>query len=184
MSHPLAHPRFTEVCAYLDACHEDLRAVYQSMPPAMRATRPAPDRWSADDILAHLIILDRRFAALFTARLRAAREAGLGPETDASPILPHIDLTRVLDRRERIAAPAVMHPEALGAPASWEDYDRARAELKRALELGDGFALLELHHPHPVLGPVDFYAWIALIGAHAARHGEQMREVAAELTSS
>ncbi len=46
---------------------------------------------------------------------------------------------------------------------------------------GDGLALQEIVYPHPWLGPLNAYEWIAFIAAHMARHTEQIREVSVQL---
>jgi hypothetical protein len=49
---------------------------------------------------------------------------------------------------------------------------------------GDGYALGEIVHPHPALGPLDMYGWMAFCGAHAARHAAQIREIDAILAGA
>jgi hypothetical protein len=41
----------------------------------------------------------------------------------------------------------------------------------------DGLALSEIVQPHPVLGPINLYQWIAFVGAHEARHAAQVMEL-------
>jgi hypothetical protein len=48
--------------------------------------------------------------------------------------------------------------------------------LHASIAQGDGLALSAMTHPHPLLGPLSRYAWIALVGAHEARHAAQLRE--------
>jgi hypothetical protein len=172
------HPRMTELFRYIDGQHEQLRAAYEAVPHATRTLRPAPEVWSATDVISHLTLVERRLAGLFAAKLQAARDAGTPAETDDSPILPTIELARVLDRSTRIAASEHVQPGVLSAPATWDDYDQARSQVKTAALIGDGLALATITHLHAVLGPLDLYGWIAFTGAHAARHAEQIREVA------
>jgi hypothetical protein len=171
------HPRMAELIRYIDEQHERLRTVYNSVPPDRRGTRPSPGQWSATEVIAHLTLIERRLAGMFTMKLQAARDAGLQLESDESPVLPTIDLAAVLDRTTRISAPDPVQPERLPEPATWGEYESTRAQLKTAILSGDGLALGGIRHPHPVFGLIDLYSWIAFTGAHAARHAEQIREV-------
>ena len=54
--------------------------------------------------------------------------------------------------------------------------ERAGASVRDALLSGDGLALGEITHPHPLLGPLTLYDWFGFIAAHEARHAAQLRE--------
>jgi hypothetical protein len=178
------HPRMTELFDYLDEQHEQLKATFEAIPPAQRSVRPSPERWSATDVLGHLTLLERRLAGLFAAKIEAARGAGLPAESDDSPLLPTMPLARVLDRETKIVAPEAVQPGNLPAPATWNDYEQARAQLKAAALTGDGLALAQVTHAHPAFGSLDLYTWLAFAGGHAARHAAQIRETAATLPVS
>ena len=53
-----------------------------------------------------------------------------------------------------------------------------------AIARGDGLALSQVEHPHPIFGPLNLYQWVAFVGAHEARHAAQIREVGAQLAGS
>ena len=166
-----------ELFGYIDAQHEVLRAAYESVPVEKRAVRPAPDVWSATDVLGHLTIVEGMMAGMFADKVKAARDAGLAQEQDDSPILLTLKIDAVLDRTRKISASDTAKPANLPEPATWEDYEQTRAKLKSALLMGDGLALGTVSHPHRAFGPIDLYTWIAFAGAHAARHAAQIREV-------
>jgi hypothetical protein len=52
-----------------------------------------------------------------------------------------------------------------------------RRALADVVARGDGLALGKVSAPHPALGSFNGYDWIAFVGAHAARHADQMREM-------
>jgi hypothetical protein len=178
------HPRLSEIFNYLDSEYANLRAAFESVPVAQRGVRPSPDRWSANDVVGHLTLVERRLGGMFGTLVGEALAGGLRPESDHSPILERCDLSRVLDRSKRIVASAGADPRLSGDVLSWSDYERARDDLKTAVRQGDGLALGDLTLPHPVFGPLNLYEWTAFVGAHAARHAEQIRETAASLQPS
>jgi hypothetical protein len=89
-----------------------------------------------------------------------------------------IDMDRVLNRTVRISASETSWPTGtMDAEAAWAALERARQTLCDAVRSADGLALGALVHPHPVLGPINMYQWIAFVGAHEARHAAQVIEL-------
>ena len=120
---------------------------------------------------------ERQVALLLTRLFRDAVARGIPPETDARPILAAIDTRRITDRSIRTMAIDSLRPPGKLTPAeSLDELGSARLALEEAAQIGNGLALNEVVHPHPTLGPLNGYEWIAFIGAHMARHIEQIRE--------
>ena len=151
------HPRTEELLRHLDTQHERLRAAVDSIPRPRRDVKPSPDRWSVAEVLEHLSIVETRIERVFSKRLAEARVAGLGPERASSPVVGTIDMDRLLDRTRRITA--------------------TEAALPTGKLDADGLALSDVSHPHPVLGPINLYQWIAFVGGHEARHAAQVIEL-------
>ncbi|HVZ19814.1 MAG TPA: hypothetical protein VG871_02060, partial [Vicinamibacterales bacterium] len=74
------HSHVAEVFTRLDDAHAELRAATESVPEPLRSRRPAETRWSVNEVLEHLSIVETRFSAVLAAAIAAARQAGLGPE--------------------------------------------------------------------------------------------------------
>jgi len=178
------HPRTEELLQHLDKQHERLRRAVEDVPRDRRETKPQPERWSVAEVLEHLSIVETRIGRVFTAKLTEARAAGLGRERDASPVVGTIDMDRVLDRTRRItAAEAALPSGKLDADAAWAELERARDALCSSVRDADGLALGDVVHPHPVLGPINLYQWIAFVGGHEARHAAQVMELRDLLSS-
>jgi hypothetical protein len=176
------HPQIQEVLEYLDTTRSELSKAVEDVSAARREERPGPDRWSVAEVLDHLSILEGRVAQLVSGRLAAARAAGLGPELETSSVLDTVDRARILDRSRRATAPDFVRPQsACDATAAWAALQQTRAELRAAVVANDGFALSEVKHEHPVLGLINLYQWLVFVGAHEARHTDQIREIALEL---
>jgi hypothetical protein len=171
------HPRSAEVLAYLDEQHVVLRDAYESVPPERRSDRLAPNQWSAADVITHLAMIENRVAKVFAKTIAEGRARGISAESDVSPVLPTIDLARMLDRSRKLNAPAPINPIDNGASLGWDDFETGRSALKAAFLDGDGLALNELTAPHPIFGPLGMYEWVVFVGAHCARHAMQLREI-------
>lgn len=171
------HPRTLEILGYLDSQRTALRGAINAIPPALRDTAPAPGRWSAAAVVEHLALVEDRIARLLTERIAEARKEGLGAEPSADPVLPTIDVGRVLDRAERVSAPENVQPRGMGTDEAWAALVRADAALRSTAIEGDGLALGSVALPHSVLGSMTIYQWFAFVGAHEARHAAQIREI-------
>jgi hypothetical protein len=176
------HPRIEELIRHLDSTRAELRAAIDGIPDARRSIKPASGGWSSIGVLEHLALAESRVIGLLAKKISEAKAAGLGPETDATPVLPRLGIERVIDRSVKIEAPPTIQPtQERALEVVWTALEDARRGLKQLLAECDGFALGEISHPHPVFGPIDGYQWIGFIGSHEARHAAQIREIGASL---
>jgi hypothetical protein len=179
------HPRIQETLDYLDSERAALREAVDQVPPRLRERQPGPDRWSVAQVLQHLTLIEVGVAKLVAKRLAEAKAEGLGPEVETSSILNSINVPAILDRERKVAAPERVRPQTdVEAAAAWLALEQARATLCDAVLSGDGIALSEVKHQHPVLGLCNLYQWLLFVGSHEARHTAQIREIANELATS
>ena len=177
------HPRINEILEYLDSTRLDLGNAVDGVAATRREERPGPERWSVAEVLEHLAIIEGRIGKLVATRIAAAKSAGLGPESDTSPILDSIDRAKVVDRSRAKTAPDMLKPQSgAEATAVWSRLEQSRAALREAVISGDGLALSEIKQEHPVLGLIDLYQWLVFVGSHEARHTAQIREIGSEFS--
>jgi uncharacterized damage-inducible protein DinB len=173
------HPRIAEALDYLDTERANLCAAVELLPPALRDQPPAPDRWSVAQVLQHLTLIESRIVPLVNKLIAGARAQGLGPETETSPILNTRHAAKIADRSLRVTAPEETRPPSdIDAGSAWAALEQSRQALRAAVTSGDGLALSEVKHPHPVLGEINLYQWILFVGSHEVRHTDQVREIA------
>jgi hypothetical protein len=169
------HPITDELLAYLDEQRSVLKSAFGSVPAAMRDRSPAPERWSAANIVEHLAIVEVRVSMLLSDRIEEARSK-LSPSISTGAILPEIDYKRMYDRSTRVKAPETAIPTGLDAAAAWTSLENASSMMRAMLIANDGLDLSSIAHPHPRFGSLSVYEWIAFLGAHEVRHAEQIRE--------
>jgi hypothetical protein len=173
------HPRIQEVLNYLDTTRSDLEKVVETVMPESREKRPSADCWSVAEVLEHLGIIEGRIVPLIAGSIAAAKAAGLAPEGETGSVLDSVDRSRISDRSQRVTAPEMVKPSAgLDGRSAWLALQQSRADLRAAVLSGDGLALSEVKQKHPVLGMINLYQWLIFVGAHEARHTEQIREIA------
>ena len=170
------HQRTTELLAHLDGQHAELRRAVDAVPMALRARRPAADRWSVANVLEHLAIVEVRVVEGLSSRFEEARTAGLPPSSDTS-VVRQADLARYLDRERRNVSGAASQPRGLEAEAAWAAVDQARDTTRALVIQTDGLAVETVVLPHPLFGSLDFYQWIVFLGGHEGRHALQVREI-------
>jgi len=151
------------------------------VPEPARNIRPAPDRWSAAEVLAHLAKVEASSGKLFSVHARQLRESGAPLESseDARAIIEGFTRFPMHIRTRMIEAPEMVQPEAY---SDFGDAVRAleasRARLLEAIAKADGLALGSVSAAHPRLGPLTMYEWLLMIARHEARHVEQLDEIA------
>jgi hypothetical protein len=104
----------------------------------------------------------------------------LPPETETASVLGTGPASRAVDRSRRFSTSEASEPRDADPAHVWDDFMAARRDLMAVVATGDGLALGSVSAPHPALGALSVYDWIAFIGAHAARHADQIREDAVQ----
>jgi hypothetical protein len=161
----------------LDAAHR--------VPAHARNTRPAPDRWSAAEVLGHLAKVEASSGKLFSVHARGLRDAGAPPETsdDARPIIDGFTRFPMHTRTRMIEAPEIVLPaDGITFDEALLALSASRARLLEAIAKADGLALGAVSAAHPRLGPLTMYEWLLMIARHEARHAEQLDEIASAVS--
>jgi len=180
------HPYIAAVFDRLGSARANLRAAVDAVPPQVRSHKPAPDRWSVNEVVEHLSIVETLFTQRIAGAIDKARQDGLGDEQAPERTLLPADVeTRVADRENRRTAPEAARPTGtLDAVTAWERVEQARAVLHDTIAAADGLALSTVMESHPAFGALTVYQFAELIAAHEARHTAQVKEIAATLATA
>ena len=178
------HPRLAGIAAFLEDARSRVVADALTLSPEDSARRPAPDAWSADEILTHLGLVEPGSAKLVGKSVRVAREAGLPREASEEPVLRLLDGRGFETGEQKLVAPEFVAPRAvLPRDEALAALGRSRDLLTNVLAGVDGWALAEVVAPHPILGPFNMYEWLLFVGKHELRHLAQLERTAAALAS-
>lgn len=139
-------------------------------------TRPTEERWSAAELVAHLMMVERAVIE------KADRVAQKSPKRISILKRIHVPMALVEVRLIRRKTPIPVDAEML------RDKEAMLAELREVRERTVAFLeetrsrdLSEYCWAHPALGTLNTYEWIRFIASHEVRHTKQMREIAAGL---
>jgi uncharacterized damage-inducible protein DinB len=139
-------------------------------------TCPCEGVWSAGELVAHLIMVERRVIG--------SADKYLQKPPNEVPLLKrfHVPMAVVAARLIRRKSPNP--PE----PGLMREKEEMLAELRevrgRTLAFLDEMRQRDLSKyrwPHPFIGSLNAYDWMCFIAAHEIRHTKQMQEIAANL---
>jgi hypothetical protein len=160
------------------AVREALRREVQGLSEGQLAFQPIPGKWSIGEILDHLHLAERSIARVLSKILQQAAGRGLVGEPGSMDYLPHqIDLqiyNQPADAPESVR-PSPERP--LGQLL--ESLQESRERLQEVASQADGRVVGNVTIRHFQLGELHFYQWLALAGAHEAKHLVQIRQIKA-----
>ena len=172
------HTHLTEVLSRLDGARAALRGALEAIPAPLQRQRPAPDRWSAAEVIEHLTLVERIFGGRIVRAIDTARSSGLAPKAHPRTALPDAIEQRMSDRVNKRQAPETAQPTGtVDVAAGWAALEGGHATLRAALSRCDGLALSQVTLDHPFFGTMTVYQWVELMAAHEGRHTEQIKEI-------
>jgi uncharacterized damage-inducible protein DinB len=160
--------------AYLAETRENLLRTATSLSPTQLQYKPAPDRWSVAECLEHVTVTEGFILGNINKTLQQAAAPSASSFGDDGVV------QMVADRSTRIKGPEILMPTG-----RWP-HEQLLGEFEAARKRTADFAattdtqLRQHAFPHPMLGSLDCYQWLLLIGAHGERHRLQAEEVMAD----
>jgi hypothetical protein len=137
------------------AAMADLRAAAVAVPPARFAERPAPEEWSGNEVMAHVVAADGYFGGnivgLFDGQPRIPRSGARGIED--APVRPAEAWYQILAEQREVLFARVLAVD----PATVPD---ARIE-------------------HPMFGPLSWRETLLFTRLHDLDHAGQLQKIAA-----
>lgn len=185
--HQSLHPRLARLVDVLQECRAQLLAAAESVPEGDRNRRPAVDRWSAGEVLAHLVKVESSCGRLFSVKSRELRESGAAGESevDAAGLVREFERFELDTRKRPAPAPAMVSPDdAAEFNVAVAALAQSRERLLGAIAKANGLALATVSAPHPRLGTLNLYEWLLMIARHEQRHAEQLVEIRDSLAAS
>jgi len=155
---------------------ERLLAIVQRLSREQLHFRPAPGRWTVAECVEHIAMVEERVLGLIQKVL------GDGPAPAKRSAMEGRDgilVEEVAGRSRRVEAPEYLVPRGRWPDEQlWKEFEAAR-QRTREFASGTDADLRKHFYAHPVLGELDLYQWLLLIGAHCDRHRAQSEEVMA-----
>jgi DinB superfamily len=141
---------------------------------------PAAGRWSVEQILWHLHLVERGVGSGLRRALEGPRSERISGEQNTATWLKM--KTAILNRVDiKIPAPDNLTPQG-NTPPREECIIALGQSRDKVLSHVQGISMDELlcvSFPHPFLGVLPGFLWITFIAMHEARHLEQLQELVA-----
>jgi uncharacterized damage-inducible protein DinB len=172
-------PELDSIIACMAKAQKRLLSAADAVPAEEWKTRPSEGRWSAAELVAHLMMVERAVIG------KADRVAQKPPKRVSLLMRIHIPMKLVESRWIRRKSPVPVEPEMLSGKE--EMLAELRTVRERSLAFLDetkGRNLGEYCWKHPALGTLNAYEWMQFIASHELRHTKQMKEIAASLPKS
>ncbi|GAC1680960.1 MAG: DinB family protein [Candidatus Acidiferrum sp.] len=169
-------PKIEPIVDHLARARVNLLRAADAVSADQWKTRPSEGVWSAGEVVAHLIMVERTIVG------HADRIQEKPPRL--VPLLKrfHLPLALVESRLIRRKTPIPLDETML------REKEEMIAELRTIrdgsiafLEKNKGRDLKEYRWPHPFLGMLNLYEWFQMIASHEIRHTKQMVEIASNL---
>ena len=160
----------------LDDSRERLLGTLKGLSREELTYRPTPHTWSVAENLEHVILVEKYLLTRLEGLLQWAPDSSKRSQWEGQD---ETLVRKMRERSKRVQAPEVFHPSGR------RPIERLAQEFKAARELSRHFAAstqgdLRSHFfAHPVLGELDGYQWLLMIGAHTDRHTAQAEAVKA-----
>jgi hypothetical protein len=103
------------------------------------------------------VLVDRSLVRALRRLIEQAR--ALPRETVSSPVVPTLDISRIIERTNKFTAAESAEPKDTDPARVWADFNVAVRELKDVIATADALAMGAVSAPHPALGNFNGYEW-------------------------
>lgn len=169
-------PTRDAVLVNLASAQTGLLRAADSIPADRWVERPMEGRWSAGEVVCHLIIVERAIVSKADKILQ-------DPPKSFS-ILKRFHLPMVLVERRfiRRKSPIPIEPQLLREKeVMLAELREVRGRTLAFLDETKGRNLSAYMFPQPFLGMLNLYEWFQMIASHEIRHTKQMKEIGSSL---
>jgi uncharacterized damage-inducible protein DinB len=147
-----------------------------AVPAGQWKARPGENRWSAGELAAHLMTVEKRIISRADDLLQEPAKP--------RPFLKrfHVPMVVVEARLFRRISPIPVDRGTIGEKKEMlSELQEVRERTLAFIEATRGRDLSQYCMPHPFLGTLTAYEWFRFIASHEIRHTKQMTEIAAAL---
>ena len=147
-----------------------------AIPPEQWTKKPSPECWSAAELVAHLVTIERAIVG------GADRVSQKTPKPIHFLKRFHLPMWLVEARLIRRKSPLPLDHSLLGSKEEMLGELRAARERTLAFLAETQSRDMSVYcWPHAFLGTLNVYEWFEMIAAHQIRHTKQMKEIGGRL---
>lgn len=169
-------PALPAIVENLTRAQAEFLSAADAVPADQWKRSPSRGKWSAGEVVAHLIMVERTI-------LRGADKL-LQKPPKPRPFFKrfHIPMALVESRLIPLKTPIPLDPSLVGQKEEMlAQLREVRGRTLALMEETRGRDLSAYHMPHPFLGTLNTYEWFQMIASHEVRHTKQIKEISAAL---
>ena len=168
--------RLKTIVANLDRARQGLLRAADGVSAGQWKTRPAEGRWSAGELVGHLITIESTILRSLGRLLEKPPKSV--PFYKRFHVPMAVVESRLIRRKSPIATDGALirKKEEMLAELS-ETRERTLAFIRETMDRDLG----KYSMPHTFLGTLDTYEWLQMVASHEVRHTKQMKEIAEAL---
>jgi hypothetical protein len=172
-------PALQAIAENLVRAQTEFLSAADAVPPDQWKRNPSEGKWSAGEVVAHLIMVERTI-------LRGTDKL-LQKPPKPRPFFKrlHFPMALVETRLIPLKTPIPLDPSLVSQKEEMlAQLREVRGRTLAFMEETRGRELSAYHLPHPFLGTLNMYEWFQMIASHEVRHTKQMKEITAALQKS
>jgi hypothetical protein len=160
------------IVLHLQASRAKLLSVAQHVSDQRWRESPAPERWSAAEVIAHVAMVEERTIFGMKRLLQSA------PKPVPLRKRLHLPLAIATWRGRKVRTPIPLDAKRVcDKRESLAGLNATREATLVFIESTRGTDVSLYHYEHPFLGSLNMYEWFRTIGYHELRHAKQIREL-------
>lgn len=169
--------RMQEIAEQLAADRSTLLSSIANLDTPQYQFREAEGRWTIAEILEHLAVSHESMGKAVRRLARMAESKG-EPCTEDTSVINCIDRNNLaVPRRKRQAPDFVLPSSKMPVAEALSRLEASRTQLLELLPSMARFELSEVKTAYPLLGDLNAYQWILMIGIHEVRHAAQISAI-------
>ena len=173
----MTYQGITDIFVMIDKMNARFVSSISGLSQAQENFRPAPDRWTIAENVEHISIVNNGFLRL-TYKLLKQAEADPKPAREDIQMPPLTMTDNGEIKPGKMEAPETVRPKGdVPVAQSVTKNQQAIDDLFKLQPRLDPIDLSELNWPHPMLGQLNLYQWLMLLGEHVERHRLQIEAV-------
>jgi len=169
-------PLLQSITENLSRAEKEFLAAADAVPADQWKTCPAEGRWSAGELVCHLIQVERAIIK------NAGRVLQHPPKPRPLSKRFHFPMALVESRLIPRKTPIPLDPALLREKGEMlAQLREVRAQTRGFMDEAQRKDLRKYHMPHPFLGTFNLLEWFQVIASHQVRHAKQMKQIAVAL---
>lgn len=160
----------SDIYAVNDRVFAKLKATVEPLTDEQATAHPEDEKWSVQEFVEHIAIVNDGVLAIATRLLTAAKEAG---KTSGGAVVFSDGLKEKMEAATNVKIEAPDRVRPTGTVSIADSLARMAATREKYEELKPMFeshSSPEFTFPHPAFGPMSATEWLVLAGGHINRH--------------